>query len=486
MWLSLQPFLLSAVGLPATVYVIRSLGPEGYGEWSAATALVGAFAVITSFGFRPLFAKAVAQRPGLAPIETSYQLGLRTSLGLVAFGAAAVACVALGYPLVVLACTLIAGAGAILSGAAGVLEDLLQGFQQLKQVALVAFVAGLTLTIFSALAAFLGGGAAAIALAYAAGPVISLALLLWFVKKRHFPVSLGMDVRRFLALIRDARILGAGFLVASVRDRAESLLVPKLMGVMTFGYFAAGLLLADRLAVIPSNLTTAFFPLIAHRHRVSSEAAEVEIRRLILLGQVVALPVCLFATFHASWIAAILFRSPNALAGIVISITIWSLPLQALALAFSGTLQATGAHDAAGRANLLTSLVSLPGSVLLVASFGVVGASISVVARPFVACGFSFAPLIQGFRTLFRGFPAIRLLVAAAGMVLIELLARQLIPAEFLRALAGGGLGTFTFVALLLMFRVIRMSDLRRLRADGGENLHDGDAAARVADGIAQ
>ena len=171
-----------------SVNVIRCLGPEGFGQWSTATALVSALAVITSFGFRPLFTRAVAQRPELAPNEVRYQLGLRTVLGLVAFAAAAASAVALGYPRAVLLCTLITGAAAIATGAAGALEDLLQGFQELKQVALVALVAGLTLTALSAFVAFLGGGAVSIAVAYAAGPAVSVVLLVGFVRTPALPV----------------------------------------------------------------------------------------------------------------------------------------------------------------------------------------------------------------------------------------------------------------------------------------------------------
>ena len=480
MWLTLQPFILSVVGLPATVYVIRCLGPEGFGQWSTATALVGALAVITSFGFRPLFTRDVAQRPESARNEVRYQLGLRTALGLVAFAAATVATVALGYPRVVLLCTLITGAAAIATGAGGALEDLLQGFQELRQVALVALAAGLTLTALSALVAFLGGGPVSIAIAYAVGPAVSVVLLVWYVRTRHFPVVPAIDLHRFSSLLRGSRILGAGFLIASVRDRAEGLLVPKLLGITTFGHFAGGLLLADRLAVIPSNLTTAFFPLIAQRYHVSEASAAIEIRRLLVLGQVVCVPMCLLATFHAAWIAGILFRSPSALAGMVISLTIWALPLQAFALAFAGTLQATGSHDAAGRANLLTSLVSLPVSVCLVASLGVLGASISWVVRAAIAGALNLPPFLRRFSSAFSAFPAGAILLGAAVMAAVELLAAQFLASQFMRALVGGGLGAVSYLAVLLSLRVIRPSDLRRLRAAGNDNAAKPEEAAHA------
>ena len=54
MWLTFQPLFLSAVGLPATAYIIRSMGALGYGQWAIGTTLVGTVSVLASLGLRPL------------------------------------------------------------------------------------------------------------------------------------------------------------------------------------------------------------------------------------------------------------------------------------------------------------------------------------------------------------------------------------------------------------------------------------------------
>jgi O-antigen/teichoic acid export membrane protein len=461
-WLSLQPFALSAIALPATIFVIRTLGPTGYGEWSAATSLVTVFSVMTTFGFRPLLTRAVAQRPEAAAEETAYQLTLRAMLAFAAAWVAIGVCVTLGYSRTVLACTAIGGGAALFAAGSSVFEDVLQGFQQLLQIAVVTFIAGVTLTLLSVVAAALGGGAPGVAVAYAIGPVVSL-LWLAILAGRRFPVYLSFDPARFKAAGRESRLLGTGFVVAAVRDRVESLLLPKLMGVSLFGYFAAGVLLADRLVAIPSNLATAFFPLISSKHAESPDAAVTEIRRLILIGQVICLPMCVLVAFYADPIASVLFRSNPGVAAAVVRATIWALPLQALLLAFNTSLQATGGHDAAGRANLMTSAVSLPAAVALISAFGVGGAATSWILRQAIGAAFSFAPFKRRFGAALHGLPVMSCIGALSGMLLVAYAGARFLPGDAIGVIAGAGLAAASYAVLLLVLRVVRFSELRQL-----------------------
>jgi O-antigen/teichoic acid export membrane protein len=95
-WLTAQPILLSVIALPATVYVIRSLGPTGYGQWSIATSLIGAVTALSTLGLRPILARKAAQDPTLADEEAAYQFGLRGVLALGAGAIAIAACILLG------------------------------------------------------------------------------------------------------------------------------------------------------------------------------------------------------------------------------------------------------------------------------------------------------------------------------------------------------------------------------------------------------
>ena len=61
-----QPLLLNAVSIPATYYIISSLGPEQYGEWSIALSLLAATSVLVGLGTRLAFVRSISRDPSRA------------------------------------------------------------------------------------------------------------------------------------------------------------------------------------------------------------------------------------------------------------------------------------------------------------------------------------------------------------------------------------------------------------------------------------
>ena len=114
--ISLQPLLLSALMLPATAYVIRGMGPSGYGLWATATTLVGVTALLANLGLRSAFVRSVARAPESAAVAFADQLGARTALSILASGVALGACLLLGYPRMVIACTALGALAVVASG----------------------------------------------------------------------------------------------------------------------------------------------------------------------------------------------------------------------------------------------------------------------------------------------------------------------------------------------------------------------------------
>src|SRR5215204_552042 len=89
-FMATQFLALNGVGLFATAYIIRRLGPLQYGQWATGAALASAHLLMTSAGLRTIFVRDVARRPDLARELLAAQLGLRITLaGLAACSALA-------------------------------------------------------------------------------------------------------------------------------------------------------------------------------------------------------------------------------------------------------------------------------------------------------------------------------------------------------------------------------------------------------------
>lgn len=396
--LSLQPLLLSAIALPATAYVIRTLGPTQYGQWVMALTLVMLTMLLCNLGLRGTFVRAVVRQPEAASRLLAEQLGLRLALCVPAGLIALAACAALGYSRIVLLCTAVAVVWMALTTVATTAADLLQAHHRLAAVAGVNTIAGLSLTALSVFAAHAGSGPVGVAASYMIGAAAAGMLMLRVVKRQGVALGISWNLRRAAQLLWEGRFFGIQLLVNNAAHQVENILVPRLMGPTTFGYFAAGALLSDRMLAIPDGAAKAAYAAIADIDHVSRAAA----RRVFVRFLVASLLACLAATMAVSIlvdpIAQLLFPKHPEVCAQVMRITIWALPIAAVQYVFSSTLNALGREAFQARASLVGSVCALLLAGLLVWKYGIVGASWSVVIRE----ALWLVLLAPGVMTLFR------------------------------------------------------------------------------------
>lgn len=394
---SVQPLLLNALSIPVMAYLIRQLGATGYGQWVVATTLVSFSAMLANLGLRASFIRALAREPNAAGTLLAEQLGLRLLLSSIATLAAVLACWSLGYSAVILQCTAIAGIGLIITTVAGTLADMLQALQRLPTLAAVNLIAGLALTAASVVAALLGGGPTLIALAYLVGPLISAAALVTIVRRRHCPVRVTWAGSRFVLMLKASRHFAAQQALAAASTQAETLLLPRLVGIVPFGFFSAGSLPAHRLAIFPDGLCAAAYPAIAQAWEENRSHATRLVLRYLLIGFVLSSAVALGSTLVAPPFARLLFPHQPELCLLVIRITIWSLPLMALEMVMGYALNAAGKDAAYARVSVPAAVASLVISVSMVTSMGATGACWSMLLRPIIRATFLTPVFIRTF-----------------------------------------------------------------------------------------
>ncbi|MCC2667582.1 MAG: Membrane protein involved in the export of O-antigen, teichoic acid lipoteichoic acid [Armatimonadetes bacterium] len=382
--LMVQPLLLNVIGVPAMAYIIRTLGPTAYGQWATATTLIATVAFITNLGLRMQFVRSVALKPDSAPEALAEQLGIRVLLGFSAALAGLVVCAALHYPPVVLQCTLVAGVGLVFTCISSAALDLLQATHRLPAMAGVNMAAGLVLTAASIAVMASGGGPIELSLAYLIGPIISAALGLQVVHRVCCPVRVRWDRRAFGRVLWEARLMAAQLGVATVAAQAEALIVPKLMGMGSYGFFSAGWLMPNRLGIIPDAVATTFFARFADKYQDGAAAVGKEVSRAGLMILVLCIAVAAAVTVVADPIARLLFPANAAACRQVLQITVWWLPFQGLGLVMAFALNATGHDREAMRLSIASNLISLAASAFLISRFGLPGAAWAVIFRSII------------------------------------------------------------------------------------------------------
>jgi len=391
------PMLLSALGVPVMAYIIRRLGPEAYGEWSTAAALVATVTILANLGLRGAFVRTVARDPASAPQETAEQLGLRLALCLVAAAVALIACFALGYSDIVIKCTAIGCAGLLLVTVFTTLSDLLQALQRLHVVAAVSFLSGAILTVVSAVVIWQGGGPVALSAGYLIGPLLGAMLVMVIVQRGHFPVRMSWNPRRGWALFGESRHFTLQQIIGACSANSTLLLLPALVGPVGFGFFAAGGLLATRLAAVPEGLASAFYPALAREYANSPREAGRRLLRLLLLTTAMCIAMAGAITALSAPIANWLFKSEPALCGLVMRITIWSLPLVAIGSMMGYALNAAGKDRIHARLSFHVAWINLVLTAALVVQGGIIAAAWALPLRYLVLIAFfspSFLPIL--------------------------------------------------------------------------------------------
>ena len=405
-----QPLLLNAISLPVTAYIISTLGASDYGHWAVALTLMTTSSVLTNLGLRSYFVRAIAQQPKMAQQAFSEQLALRALLAVVAGLTAIGASYALDYPTLVHQCTAVLAVGAIFTSAANVVSDLLQANEQLPSLATINFISGLLPTAASVVVMWFRMGPMGLSFAYLVGPLVTGVLSVMLVHRRYFPVRAVWSPPRFWLLLKQSRVLALQYVVGTLGNHAENLLVPKLVGLAPYGYFAAGTLLPRRMEVIPDGLNTAFYPVMARTYAQSTHQATTTVKRLGLFQAAACVPPAILVFMLADPIARLLFAESHEMCQAVIQITIWWVPLVGLEHAMGYAINAAGREKAEARIGITTTLLALALSVTMINFYGLIGACLALVGRPAIG-------LLLRIPTFISTLTVKREAVAAAGVL---------------------------------------------------------------------
>jgi O-antigen/teichoic acid export membrane protein len=244
------------------------------------------------------------------------------------------------------------------------------------------------------------------------------AFLCWRTVRKHVEVRLRWDAGRAWTVLREARLVGLNQLAGAVRDRAEALLVPRLVGVEAFGVFSAGAMIGDRLANVPDAICTAFYPRISRAARgVFGVPLEPTVGRMLSVGLASSIPLAIVGTYLAGSLSAILLPEARATCRAVIEVSVWCVPLLAVSLGMSFALQAAGQHECVARAGLRATAVSVVLSCALIAAFGITGASWAVVARPVTVIVGLSTPFRRTFPRVLANVPFARILLSMSVLI---------------------------------------------------------------------
>lgn len=360
------------------VALARLLGPEDYGRYSFVVSYLTIFQILADLGLEAVLLRRFAQEPAARARLLSAGLGLRLCLALAA-GAIALLLVPWAAGRSDLRPLVAAGLPAVLWAAQPICRALLRAEMRLGDVLRVALLGALATLAVAGSALALGGGAGGVLLGVGLAQIASFALA-YRRAGRRLEVDRVFDRTTWRSLLAEAWPVGLNVLVAVAGLRIAPILLMRERDAVDVGAFASAARLAEALNLLADGVLLAVFPVLARLATTRREDARALAALTARYLAVAFLGIGLFLDQVAEPLMVLLFGPSFAFAGPALALLAWNAVLSALGSLYANLLVIGGQQRVLLALNGISALVQVAVQVVLVRSFGLLGAAAGVLA----------------------------------------------------------------------------------------------------------
>jgi O-antigen/teichoic acid export membrane protein len=480
-------FVNKALDLVFAIILARSLGPTELGRYTWVVLVVGYFDILINFGLGILIARQVARDAASATRYMGAALVARATLWILSLALALLIAGPLAGSLGITTEMGVALAvftvGIGVSNLAGICSAVFNGRELMEYPALVTVLTSVLKLGLGATVLLMGYGIIAVAFVSIAVNVVSGAVLVGLVlavlgRVRPTP-SAGFAVE----LGRSSYPLMINNLLATVFFRVDGLILRASAGDAVLGWYGMAYKFIDGLAILPTNVTLALFPILSRlavdaspaegdgdgRHATLARTTRLALKALLALAFPIAVGTTLLADPIIRALAGEAYLPHSAIA---LQILIWFVPFSFTNGLLQYVLIALDQQRFITKAFLAATILNIAANLLVIPQLSYLGAALTTILSELVL-------LIAFGHTVRKRIGPIGLVdlvwrpaVAAAAMApLVWLLRAQpalAIPAAaFLYVMLFIGLGGITRSE-----RAIVLAAIRSVRSDRANNLN--------------
>lgn len=324
-WLFFDKILRMGMGLLVGVWVARYLGPEQFGLFNYAAAIVALFTAIASLGLNSIVVRDLVKNPE----EANSTLGTAFLLQLIGAGMAlslAAIAVSAMRPGDETAMFIVAIFGfAMLFKPTDVVR---YWFESRVQSKYTVWIENTTFLIFSAIKVVLIFNAAELIsfvwIVLAEAAMVALLLLAIYSHQGNKIRAWEYKLSRAKSLLSDSWPLILSGLAATLYMRIDQIMLGQLVGDEAVGVYSAAVRVSEVWYFIPMTIVASVFPSIIEAKKKSHELYQQRLKNLFELMVILALALALPISFMSEWIMAILYGQGYSDSAQVLVIHVWT------------------------------------------------------------------------------------------------------------------------------------------------------------------
>jgi O-antigen/teichoic acid export membrane protein len=378
---------LTAFFIP--VYLARLASAELLGQYATTIAFIGLFASIAKFGLPSLLIREIARRrenPEQVDRLVNAALGLTTVLSATAIGLILVVGILLHYPSILFRALALAGLALAMEALSFIIEASFRGREEMEWSAIVIIVMEGGFLVLALLAVPFRAAIDVLMVAYLASRIISLAVGVWIYRARFGKLHPTIDKSQWSLLFKAGFPFAITNGLSTVYVRIDVLFLSSFATNAIVGLYEAANNLTVRLNIVARTVNIALYPFLSSEFAKNKQSLQRHtgrmVRLLVIPGTLIAAVLWVFGdrivvlVYGDKFVAAI--QAVKWLALII--------PLRFIDTSLEVALSASNREGKRAMAVLVTALTNLLFDIILIPTYGLMGAVYETLLTECVMC----------------------------------------------------------------------------------------------------
>jgi O-antigen/teichoic acid export membrane protein len=362
------------------LFSARVLGPESFGLYILLLTITDVLSLLSGGGFGDYLTREVARSPGSARslffriIELHF--GYRTILGVAAIA---------GLRLMKYSSSAVANAMFLLitlfpRGVVESSEGVMRGMQRLRPILWVELLQGSVLVVLGSLMLLRGYGLHGVILAELASALVGALMSLSIAS--HLAAKSKERVVRWYTLVRETIVFNLYPLITNTYDRADAVLLSKLVGNAVLGIYAIPYRLYAALSILPYGIMGTLLPSLSKSAWDDSERERCHLTMQVLYAGslLLVLAVMLLARPAVLLVLGTNYRSSS----VALEILVWATIPMFLNYALNIFLLARKREAVFLRTASVCTILNITGNLLLIPRYSYVAAAVMTIITELV------------------------------------------------------------------------------------------------------
>ncbi|MGJ8588287.1 MAG: flippase [Yoonia sp.] len=400
-WLFFDKVLRMGVGLFLGIWIARYLGPEKFGLWNFALALVGLFSSIASMGLQGIVVRDIVRAPDQANVTLGTTAALLLLGGAVSYILLLITILIL-RPDDTMAKAIVAVLGSIVLFKGS--EIAIYWFESQILSKYIIWLQNSSFLVFAAIKVVLvlqNAPLIAFALATTFEALVIAFLMLVMLGSRGLRLrQLQVALPRAKSLLKDSWPLLLSSIAIIIYMKIDQIMLGQMTGDEAVGTYSVAVRISEVWYFVSIAIVASVFPAILNAKKQNENLYLQRLQRLydlmVLLSVAVALPMTVLSTS----LVTVLFGDPYAEAGGILAIHIWASIFVFLGVASSRWFLVENLQILSLQRTVMGAMINIFLNMIMIPKFGALGAAWATVISQF-SVGILLDALQKRTRTMF-------------------------------------------------------------------------------------